>query len=251
MLFALKKIFSGLIFPSSLIFFSLFAGLLLLLRRRVCAARFSLCAGLAVALLSFFPPVPDLLIRRLEDRYSPFAPDAGSSPQWILVLGHSYKGGSLPAGSRVDGEMYARLMEAVRISKELPGATVIVPLYGDAPDSEKKEWLDLFCRDTGWMPQQTVILPNAPDTEAEIRQALQRIGDEPFVLVTTASHMPRSMQIAAALGGRAVAAPCDFESRHPGPPYRALIPSVHNLERTESALHEALGILWFRITDGK
>jgi uncharacterized SAM-binding protein YcdF (DUF218 family) len=247
-LFAFKKIISGLTAPSSLIFFSLLAATFLLLRRKFRAARFSLCAGLAVALLSFFPLLPDMLIHRLEDCYSPFVPDTGSAPEWILVLGHSYKTGVLPETSRVDGTMYARLMETVRISKSLPLATVIIPLFGKASDAEKQEWLNSFCRNTGWSPDRVVILPDAQDTSTEIRQALRLINKEPFVLVTTASHMPRAIQISSALGGHAIPAPCDFESRSRGPLYSGLAPSVQNLERTETALHEYLGAAWFRLT---
>jgi uncharacterized SAM-binding protein YcdF (DUF218 family) len=248
MLFALKKIISGLILPSSLIFFSLLAGIVLLFLRRCRLAASVLFAGFLTALLSFFPPVPDTLIHRLENRYPPFVPAQETSPQWILVLGHGYKAGQLPQTSRVDGEMYARLMETVRIAKEFPDARIVVPLYGDAADNEKQAWLGSFCRNTGWSPAQTVILPDAPDTGAELRQALRLIGQEPFVLVTAAAHMPRAMQIATSLGGRAVAAPCDFEDRSPDPAYRFFIPSVRNLQRTEAALHEYMGILWFRIT---
>jgi uncharacterized SAM-binding protein YcdF (DUF218 family) len=248
MLFALKKIISGLMEPSSLIFFSLLAGALLMLSGRRRPAPSLLFAGIFISLLSFFPPVPDALLRRLEDRYAPYSRDTGPAPEWILVLGRSFKPGELPVTSRVSGEMYARLMETVRVSKELPASRMIVPLYGDAPPDVKQEWLISFCRLTGLPSAQTVVLPDAPDTEAEIRQALQQIGESPFVLITTASHMLRAMQIAQALGGRPVPAPCDFEGRGPRPAYKYLIPSSQNLRRTEEALHEYLGILWFRLT---
>jgi uncharacterized SAM-binding protein YcdF (DUF218 family) len=235
--------------PSSLIFIGLCAGAAcLFFKRRSRIAAVLFFTGLLVALLSFFPPVPDALLRHLEDRYNPYAGPVEPAPEWILVLGQGFKAGDLPDTSRVDDAMYARLMEAVRVARALDRIRIIVPVCGEAPMASKIQWWESFCRILNLSPGQSVVLPDAEDTEAEIRQALQWIGNDPFILVTSASHMPRAMLIAGTFGGQAIPAPCDFESRDIGPVYRYLIPSSQNLNRTETALHEYMGNLWFRLT---
>lgn len=252
MLFVLKKIISGIIYPSSLIFIGLCAGAAsLFFKRRSRTAAGLFFVGLLVALLSFFSPVPDVLLHHLEDRYDPYLGSVEPAPEWILVLGRSFKTGDLPDTSRVDGEMLARLMEVVRIARTLDRARIIVPVCGGASLVSKTQWWESFCRILNLSPEQSVVLTDAEDTEAEIRQALQLIGNDPFILVTSASHMPRAMLMAGTFGGQAIPAPCNFESREVGPIYRYLIPSSQNLKRTETALHEYLGSLWFRLTHMK
>lgn len=249
MLFALKKFISGLVYPSSLIFFSLCAGTVcLFFRRRGRVAVFFFSIGLLIALLSFFPPVPDGLMQGLEKQYAPYDCSETLTPQWILVLGHGFKDGDLPETSRVDGEMYARLIEAVRIARSRDSIRFIVSISGDIPADRKTGWWKSFCKNLNLSPDRSVILTEAKDTEEELQQALQFTGTDPFVLVTSASHIPRAMCMARAFGAQAIPAPCNFESHEPPPVYKYLLPSSQNLYRTETALHEYLGLLWFHLT---
>jgi len=249
MLFALKKIASGLLSPSSLICLSLLAGMCCLAsRKRIRSAGLFFLSGLVVVLLSFSSWGPDALLYNLEKQYVPFSPSGGVSPEWILVLGQGVKEGPVPDTSRVNGAMYARLMEAVRISRQLDSARIVVSISGRIPASTKTLWWSSFCSNTRIASQNSIVLTEPKDTEEELRQALQYIGSNSFVLVTSASHMPRAMLIAETLGGKAVAAPCDFEGRDDKPFYKHLIPASQNLCRTEKALHEYLGLLWFRLT---
>jgi uncharacterized SAM-binding protein YcdF (DUF218 family) len=249
MLFALKKIVSGLLSPSSLIGLSLLAGMFCLGSvKRIRSARLFFLSGLILATLSSSPWVADALLSGLEKQYSPFAFSRNTAPEWILVLGQGVKEGDVPDTSRVNGTMYARLMEAVRISRQLESVRMLASISGDIPAECKTAWWSLFCSNTCFYPQQSIVLTEPLDTEEEIREALKYIGSNPFILVTSASHMPRAMLIAATLGGKAVAAPCDFEGYSARPFYKKLIPSARQLCRTEKALHEYVGILWFRLT---
>jgi uncharacterized SAM-binding protein YcdF (DUF218 family) len=249
MLFALKKIVSGLLSPSSLIGLSLLAGMFCLGSvKRIRSARLFFLSGLVIALISSSPWVADVLLYNLESRYEPYSVSSGTSPEWILVLGQGVKEGDVPDTSRVNGTMYARLMEAVRISRQLESVRMLASISGDIPAECKTAWWSSFCRNTAVNFRQSIVLTEPRDTEEELREALQYIGNNPFILVTSASHMPRAMRIAETLGGKAVAAPCDYEGYSVSPFYKKLFPSSRQLCRTEKALHEYAGLLWFRLT---
>jgi uncharacterized SAM-binding protein YcdF (DUF218 family) len=249
MLFALKKIVSGLLYPSALICLSLCAGLCCLAAgKRTRSAVFIFSSGLLVALITFSPWASDALLRSLERQSVPYSHSGGQAPEWILILGRGVKDGDVPETSRVSGAMYARLMEAARIARKLETARIIVSLSGKASADCKTGWWSAFCLSLNLPSEKSIILAEARDTEEEIRQALHYIGSDPFILVTSAAHMPRAMLIAGTFGGKAIPAPCDFEGRGVRPVYNYLIPSSQNLGRTEEAVHEYLGLLWFRLT---
>ncbi|MCC7300577.1 MAG: YdcF family protein [Verrucomicrobia bacterium] len=244
-----KKIVTGFLSPLSLINLSLFVGMYCLVSsKRIRSAKLFFLSGLVMALVFSAPWVADALLHNLETQCEPYSFPSGTSPKWILVLGQGVKEGDVPETSRVNGTMYSRLMEAVRISRQLDSARIIVSISGRIPAEYKTSWWSSFCSNTRMDLQNSIVLTEPRDTEEELRQALRYIRNDPFILVTSASHMPRSMLIAEKLGGKAVSAPCDFEGYPAGPFYKQLTPSSRALFRTEKALHEYLGLLWFRLT---
>ena len=74
----------------------------------------------------------------------------------------------------------------------------------------------------------------------------QILGDEPFFLVTSSYHLPRSMEVFQKMGTKPIAAPTDFRKEES---YDILdfFPSARNLEKSDLALHEYFGILFYRI----
>jgi uncharacterized SAM-binding protein YcdF (DUF218 family) len=70
------------------------------------------------------------------------------------------------------------------------------------------------------------------------------LGDSPFILVTTASHMPLAMLWMKHRGARPIAAPTGQrvsgkDKFAPGP----WLPSSDGLDKTEHALHEYVGLV--------
>ena len=89
------------------------------------------------------------------------------------------------------------------------------------------------------------------DTQDHPQKLKPLLGESPFLIVTSATHMPRSAALFKAAGYDPIFAPVDFLI-WPTPgvydPYRPgmLIPRVFNLELTSTALHEIGGIAWSR-----
>ena len=86
------------------------------------------------------------------------------------------------------------------------------------------------------------------DEEAKLTQAI--VGNDPFILLHTAAHMPRSMAIFRKLGMQPIAAPTYYRriEKHEREinPY-TLFPLADNLKDAEIAIHEYLGLAWGKL----
>ncbi|MBU1643038.1 YdcF family protein, partial [bacterium] len=80
------------------------------------------------------------------------------------------------------------------------------------------------------------------DTEEEALAMKELVEDEPFILVTSASHMPRAIKIFTHLGLSPIAAPTDYNAR--GKIEWSHMPNGEGLRRSELAFHEYYGLLW-------
>jgi len=74
------------------------------------------------------------------------------------------------------------------------------------------------------------------------------VGNEKFILVTSASHMPRSMALFEKLDMQPIPAPTDYGVRkRQGVSPGMFFPSADNLRKAEKAFHEYLGLAWGKI----
>jgi uncharacterized SAM-binding protein YcdF (DUF218 family) len=100
-----------------------------------------------------------------------------------------------------------------------------------------------LARDLGINPGSIVVLDTALDTRQEAQAIAALIGSAPFVLVTSAYHMPRAMLEMRRAGVAPVPAPTDqLVGGAEAASWRAWLPSSSGLRKTERALHEYLGL---------
>ena len=204
--------------------------------------------------------VPNLLVRNLENQYNVFSPEYLQNtkrPVNILVLG----GGStddkrLPANSQLARSSIARLSEGIRIHRLFPGSTLITSGYAgknnDTPNAivSAKTAMLLGVDSASIKRQET---PENTWQEALIYK--QMFGDSAgLVLVTSAIHIPRAMYLFRKAGLNPIAAPADFMVKN-----RNMIknrkrksilywfPSAKNIEKMEGAIHEYVGLFWYRM----
>jgi uncharacterized SAM-binding protein YcdF (DUF218 family) len=86
------------------------------------------------------------------------------------------------------------------------------------------------------------------DTEDEAQFIKPIVGQVPFLLVTSASHMPRAMGLFRHYGMAPIAAPTDYLSADAGVKSPlSYLPSAGNLHTAERAVYEYLGLLAARI----
>ena len=208
--FLLKKHLSPLLFPVPLCVLLLLAGVLLLWRaknRRWGRALAS--AGLGVLLLGALPPLPEAGIRYLEAPWSIYKPAAGADVRWVVVLG----GGvtvdpGLPPTAQLTRSSLIRLVEGIRILGLHPQARLLLSggtPFG-APRSEAAVMADA-ARQLGVSADRIVLEESSWDTEGQAAGVRPIVGRDPFVVVTTASHLRRAMALFEAQGLSPIPAP--------------------------------------------
>ncbi len=78
---------------------------------------------------------------------------------------------------------------------------------------------------------------------------LRKMGIDKVLLVTHASHMPRSIEAFERMGVTVTAAPTAFEHTTANrPPLDLWLPSAGKLHNSSRALHEYLGRWWYRLS---
>jgi uncharacterized SAM-binding protein YcdF (DUF218 family) len=212
-------------------------------RRRTCGI-----LAIAAAMLLYavsIPLVGTALLRPLERRYPPL--NAGPVPKvgYVVVLGSGYRphdGVSVTAA--LDREGLMRVVEAVRLTRLLGGVRLLVsggPLLGDPPVARGYAQL---ARELGVSEQAIIVADRPYDTESESREVRRLLGSTPFLLVTSAYHMPRAMLLMRRVGAEPIAAPAG-QLAFGTLPFRwsSLLPGAGGLGDTERALHEYAGLL--------
>ncbi|MDB5305831.1 MAG: hypothetical protein JWO38_33 [Gemmataceae bacterium] len=112
-------------------------------------------------------------------------------------------------------------------------------LIGGAGDGRVQAMTDLAVA-LGVPPADVVVGAGAAEGEV-IRRT---VGTARFVLVTSASHMPRAVWPCHDRGHQLVPAPTSHQVAAAEYPTLQALPSAGNLARAETALHETLGGIW-------
>ena len=230
-------------------------GLLMLWRgRRVLAGKMLITLGLMGLTAMSYNPVSRTLNTPLNCKYEAYAPNKpGLIPddpvKYVVVLAGGHKSDpNIPVTSHLSGESMIRLVEGIRILRQNPGAKLILSGGGAVdPVPEARTMADVS-RFMG-VPSQNMIVEDASrDTQEQARLIKPIVGTAPFVLVTSAIHMPRSMALFEKLGMNPIPGPAGSTSRVKTPfSLPDVLPSVDALEDTTAAVHEYLGILWGRL----
>ena len=176
-----------------------------------------------------FPPIDDLSLP--EVRY-------------IVVLGSGYgQRTDIPVTAALPPDALARITEGVRLMRLIRGARLVVS--GGAPDRQTASAAGYakFAIELGVDPDAIVKLDKSLDTADEAASVAGRLGTAPFVLVTSAYHMPRAMRLMQLAGAHPIAAPTgQLAPRRVGLSVEGWIPAATSLSKTDRALHEYIGL---------
>jgi uncharacterized SAM-binding protein YcdF (DUF218 family) len=136
----------------------------------------------------------------------------------------------------------ARVVEGVRIARRLHEARLIVS--GGAPPGlvpAATGYAEL-ARGLGIANKSLIISDRPLDTAAEARAVAKLLGNAPFILVTSAYHMPRAMRLMRRAGANPIPAPTGQRAAAAGSLWFGWLPSSSGLAGTERAIHEYLGL---------
>ncbi|WP_394201137.1 YdcF family protein [Shewanella waksmanii] len=185
-----------------------------------------------------------LLVAPLERQYSiNNVPLQGQC--YIAVLGNSHQvAHSQFALQQLSSTALARLIEGLRQGSLTQGCYFIFSGWtGGGAGPAHADIMADAAMSLGISRDRIITFPEARDTIEEAQYVEQYLGQTPFKLVTSATHMPRAMATFEAEGLVPIAAPTDFIT----PTDSWWNVSVANLSASQRAIHEYLGLLWLQI----
>lgn len=252
-MFVLSKLLSAITQP--LFWLTLWWALgLLALRRWPRGARSMLWAGLAVLGLLGFRAIPDALLRPLENRYPVPGAQALDRHVGIIVLGGAFEHAeSFEAHAQVPLNAAAERLtvplallrshaqwpllftggEGTLLKTGIKETALAAAFYEEQGIDASRIWLEDQARTTR---------ENAQRTAAMLGQRCT----EPWLLVTSAWHMPRAMQEFDAVGCNVTPYPVDFRTGNSTAWTEYSL--AFSLVRWQTALHEWVGMAAYRVT---
>ncbi len=213
-------------------------------RRRT--ARWLFAGAAILGYLGSTNEVGDALLRPLELRYPPLRDGQPQiSPDYIVVLGSGYSPrDGIPVTAALDPDGLVRVVEAVRLARRFGAARLVVS--GGAPPGSvppARGYAEL-ARGLGLDAGSLSVLDTALNTGEEARSVVALLGKAPFILVTSAYHMPRAMLEMERAGASPIPAPTGQSTGEASAgSFRRWLPSGSGLSKNERALHEYLGLL--------
>jgi uncharacterized SAM-binding protein YcdF (DUF218 family) len=246
--FQFTKLIAGLMMPVSFVLILLAAGLgLLVLTRFQRAAKCIVAAGILLLFLASTPFVPELVLSGLERQY-PVLEKAPADTGYIVVLGGGTRGGhNVSSAGRLTSSSLYRLIEGIRLAETCPGAMLVTSGGDFTGNTGSGQLMAQTAIKWGIAPERIMVLDTPLNTAREAAAAAKLINPgELVVLVTSGSHMPRSVMLFEKAGFQVIPAPTDFlvDPDRPEKHIGHQLPQPLYLEFTHRASWEYLGMLW-------
>ena len=251
-MFLLKKIVSALINPLPVCLLLLLVGVVLLWRgKKPRWGRGFTTAGFVMLLLLSFGVIPGQAVRALENDYPVFAPahHPGVDVHWVVVLSGGIRDEpALPPNEQLTASSLVRLVEAVRILQFYPEARLLLTGKGYFSDIPEAVVMQGAARFLGVDPERIHLETQSIDTADQAVKVRAFVGQDPFVLVTSALHQRRAMAMFEKQGMRPLPAPARYRVRFEGRVgFGTFFPNSGHLSNLQAAWHEYLGLVWGRL----
>ena len=246
MLFTLKKIVGGLLLPLPFLLLVIGLGIALVwFSRWQKTGKVFISLGWLFLLLLSLQPVADRLLKPIEDTYPTWR---GTQPvKYIVVLGGGYTWNDAWApSSNLIGNSLPRLNEGIRLWRANPGSKLI--FTGAPAKTNPVSTAEAGARvaESLGVPRSDIMTLEQPkDTEEEAAAVKRAIGDAPFLLVTSASHLPRALIFFRHEGLKPLPAPANqLAITSPLHGWERAIPSPVWLMHSDRVGYETLGRIW-------
>lgn len=253
-MFIAAKLLAFLTQPLAWVALLMLAAVLLVRRRAKISQRLG-ASAIALLLVLGWEPLPDALLRRLEAQYPALSPSA----DWQAYAGVVVLGGALDSGyvwthpdQSALNEAAERMTEVLPLLRRQPALRVLFTggegeLFGGNLSEARRA--ERFFTAQG-IPAQQLLYESASRTTFEnalLSKTVPGVNPaQPWLLMTSAWHMPRAMATFRKTGWNVTAYPVDFRAGQQTPWTQYSMDQ--GARKWKLALHEGLGLLAYRMS---
>ena len=205
-------------------------------------------SGVALLMLFSWQPFANSVLYPLENQSPSF--DISQNVDAVVVLGNCHKvNGDIPLMAQLCGTGLYRLMEGYRIWQANPEAELFLSGYAGDESRPYAEVVGEIALSLGVPKEKIRLFPTAKDTQQEAELTAPFLKDKHFALVTSASHMQRSInwfeqQEVEGVNLKPIPAPAHFGAQEISSNWKI---ETSALLKTERTWYELLGRAWAAI----
>jgi uncharacterized SAM-binding protein YcdF (DUF218 family) len=225
--FLLKKGISFFLMPLPIAMALLLMVLWFLYKKQIKKATIYTMVTFLWILLISSSPMANFLMEPLVHKYHQLK-KIPNNVQYILLLG---------------GDREHRAWEAIRLYNQNKNLKIITSGYSLVGASDAEITAKML-EDAGVKKEKIFTQEKAKDTKEEAITVKKRIKNNSFILVTSAYHMPRAIKLFQKEGLNPIPAPCNDDYL-----YDIDFSKAEQIQKTERALHEYIGLLWLHLKD--
>ncbi|MDI6801436.1 MAG: YdcF family protein [Thermodesulfovibrionales bacterium] len=249
-MFLIKKTIAAFLLPPGIFILLLYAtGLWFLFRKKFAAGIINLCLGILIY-VSSISPVSDFAMSRLESGLR-----IPSNPQGdviILLGGGVYNNAPDMSGTGVpSGEMMGRMVTAVRLQKMLKVPVIISGGKIHKDRIAEAVIVKRFLIDLGVPANKTITEEISRDTMENAIYSSEICRKNNFkkpIVVTSAYHINRTVFSFKKANMNIIPFPANFKTwNNKKFEWKDYLPDISDLENTYTALHEYLGMLFYKL----
>ena len=227
--FYLKKIISIFESPLIMVFLFLIINIYLLKKNKNSLYKFNIFIFIFLFLFSY-GPIANLLSSKLENQYQSLK-KIPENTKIIVLLG---------------GDFDYKAYETIDLYKKIKDSKII--LFGNDSSYNflyaKNKYNILL--NWGVDKKDVIVNSNPKDTKSEIKEIKDLLGNQRFILVANALHMPRVKILCDDAGiENVVFSPTNYFTKHKYSFFS--LPDARYLFQSKEAIHEYLGILFEKI----
>lgn len=265
-MYTLAKILKVFFLPAGTLFFLLFvASISSLFRKdkfRRITRRFVILSLFYLYAISI-DPISNFLMINLAHKYQPIQKKVNGVKAIVVLGGGAKEAKNLPIAFQLSRETLLRLMECLRLWRMYNGKVMIVASGGSAGPFIKKTpestVMKKFLIERG-VPQKAIILEdksrNTYENIVYSETLLKKFKIDPteknngrpvLILCTSIYHLLRANLIAEKRKWNFLSAPAPFLKIHSPATPLSYLPSFKNFSQSHRALHEYVGIAYYKL----
>ena len=254
-LFYIQKFVEFLLLPSNLIGFLAALGVLALILRRPRFGRTALVLSALLLIIGGWTPLGPAALLVLESRFP--QPQLSEPVTGIIMLGGAINTHiTSERGQTTLNDAGERVTAMAALSRKFPQARILISSGAGAghtltaqPVTEAALVRDMLV-DLGVEASRIEVEERSRDTRENAEQSLllaKPLPGQTWVLVTSASHMPRAVASFRAVGFSVIPYPVDYRTQGPANLRRQVESIAEGLQALDLAAHEWLGLIMYRL----